>query len=380
MATYSLTATGVTAHQLAHHLDTVTLTASGTWVGTILVEKSNNGGLSWSNFLPARTTNLSSTTYLIESPDQGDTWLRWRCSAFTSGTIALATVVTAHATPTSPVQIEGEVDNLTVNDILTVGTMEVEFDGDRAAIRANTVEFRDTTDDAWVYIASGDGNGHHQLTTLGSDIWFETGGGGRAHGALVWKDPGPNGDIGWSNKQQDVLPGFRHPRHIAMSGTLFFVATSEAAASTLSSSVCQIAYTGTVAGTSRTLFMKNTDQFKINGGGSQYVEFNMGIGGSNKVQQNIDFWINDAKFVTYSSAANKARAGTATLVGGTVTVANITVTTKTKIILSRNTPGGSIGDLSAPSASRTAATSFVINSASGTDTSTVDWFLIEVET
>lgn len=68
-----------------------------------------------------------------------------------------------------------------------------------------------------------------------------------------------------------------------------------------------------------------------------------------------------------------AQKGTSTLVGGTVTV---TVPwwdpTTQKLTFSRNTPGGAVGDLSAPIASRT-STQFVINSASGTDTSTVDW-------
>jgi len=68
--------------------------------------------------------------------------------------------------------------------------------------------------------------------------------------------------------------------------------------------------------------------------------------------------------------------GTATLVGGTVTVSTTAVTVNSRIMLTRNTPGGTVGDLSAPSASRSAGSSFVINSASGTDTSTVDWVVI----
>lgn len=70
--------------------------------------------------------------------------------------------------------------------------------------------------------------------------------------------------------------------------------------------------------------------------------------------------------------------GTAGLTGGTVTVtANITA--NSRIIVGRNTPFGTIGDLSAPVASRTnntatgAVGSFVINSASALDTSIVDW-------
>lgn len=67
------------------------------------------------------------------------------------------------------------------------------------------------------------------------------------------------------------------------------------------------------------------------------------------------------------------RKGTATLVGGTVTVVvpwwDPTIQTLT---IGRNTPLGAIGDLSVPAASRT-NTQFVINSANAGDVSTVDW-------
>lgn len=70
-----------------------------------------------------------------------------------------------------------------------------------------------------------------------------------------------------------------------------------------------------------------------------------------------------------------AVAGTATLVAGTVTVATAAVGASSKIFLTCNTPGGTIGFLSAPVASIVAATSFVINSVV-TDTSTVNWWII----
>lgn len=69
--------------------------------------------------------------------------------------------------------------------------------------------------------------------------------------------------------------------------------------------------------------------------------------------------------------------GTATLVGGTKTVSTTAVGASSKIFLTRNTPGGTAGDLSAPVASITPATSFVINSADGADTSTVNWLIID---
>lgn len=69
-----------------------------------------------------------------------------------------------------------------------------------------------------------------------------------------------------------------------------------------------------------------------------------------------------------------ANVGTATLVAGTVTVSSSLVTASSKIFLSFNTPGGTQGFLS--QGTIVAGTSFVINSSSATDTSTVNWFII----
>lgn len=68
--------------------------------------------------------------------------------------------------------------------------------------------------------------------------------------------------------------------------------------------------------------------------------------------------------------------GITTLVAGTKTVSTTAVAAGDKILLSRVTPGGTTGDLSAPAASITAATSFVINADVNTDTSTVAWAIV----
>lgn len=81
---------------------------------------------------------------------------------------------------------------------------------------------------------------------------------------------------------------------------------------------------------------------------------------------------NKIKIATGSNAS----VGTATLVAGTVTVNTTAVATGSTIFLTCNTPGGTQGFLSAPSGSIVNATSFVINSSSGTDTSTVNWWII----
>lgn len=68
--------------------------------------------------------------------------------------------------------------------------------------------------------------------------------------------------------------------------------------------------------------------------------------------------------------------GTVTLVAGTVTVNTTTVTSSSKIFVVVNTPSGTQGFLSVPSASIVNSTSFVINSTSNTETSTVNYWII----
>lgn len=65
--------------------------------------------------------------------------------------------------------------------------------------------------------------------------------------------------------------------------------------------------------------------------------------------------------------------GSATLVAGTVTVPNGSVFTGCIVILSRQTIGGTAGNLTW---TITPSTSFTISSSSGTDTSVVAWLLI----
>ncbi|OCX52657.1 hypothetical protein BEL04_14520 [Mucilaginibacter sp. PPCGB 2223] len=76
------------------------------------------------------------------------------------------------------------------------------------------------------------------------------------------------------------------------------------------------------------------------------------------------------------ATGTNASIGTATLVAGTVTISTTAVTASSKIFITRNTTGGTIGSLSVPSTSITANTSFVINSDSASDTSTINWWVI----
>lgn len=70
-----------------------------------------------------------------------------------------------------------------------------------------------------------------------------------------------------------------------------------------------------------------------------------------------------------------AKIGTAVLVGGTVTVSNTSVTANSRIFLTSQSDGGTVGFLRITA--KTAATSFVITSSSVLDTSTVAWMIIE---
>lgn len=71
---------------------------------------------------------------------------------------------------------------------------------------------------------------------------------------------------------------------------------------------------------------------------------------------------------------SNGRMGTAVLVAGTVTVSNTSVTANTRIFLTTQAAGGVQGFLSS---TRSAGTSFTINSSLSTDTSTIAWLLIE---
>lgn len=70
-----------------------------------------------------------------------------------------------------------------------------------------------------------------------------------------------------------------------------------------------------------------------------------------------------------------AAMGTATLVAGTVTVNDTRVTANTRIFLMGQNSSGTAGELTI--SARTAGTSFTITSASGTDTRTVAYLLVE---
>lgn len=86
--------------------------------------------------------------------------------------------------------------------------------------------------------------------------------------------------------------------------------------------------------------------------------------------------------VTPGNSGTTFQKGTATLVGGTVTVSNVRLTTSSIIQVTRNTPGTALNSICCRSADRNVgAGSFVIRAESavgvlGTETSTVDWLIV----
>ena len=109
----------------------------------------------------------------------------------------------------------------------------------------------------------------------------------------------------------------------------------------------------------------------------------MNLQGSGLVAESGGTWNVQGVNLAVHSAGNglrvaegsNAKQGTATLVAGTVTVSNTSVTANSRILLTIQTPGGAVGAVYV--SARTAGTSFTITSTSGTDTSTVAYEIIE---
>lgn len=78
---------------------------------------------------------------------------------------------------------------------------------------------------------------------------------------------------------------------------------------------------------------------------------------------------------TMATAPNlQARTGNITLVGGTKTVADASVTNKTNVLLTRRVSGGTVGEITYQT---TPGVGFTVNSSSGTDSSRLTYLLVE---
>lgn len=120
------------------------------------------------------------------------------------------------------------------------------------------------------------------------------------------------------------------------------------------------------------LFATNaTERLRISSGGNTLLGLTTDDG-VNKLQVTGHLKVNLTGKVKIATGTN-ASAGTTTLVAGTVTISTTAIATGDNVILTVITPAGTQGFLSAPSASIVNGTSFVINSSSATETSTVYW-------
>lgn len=255
--------------------------------------------------------------------------------------------------------------------------------GDRTVFKGDTWEWKSIGARNGLYINLT--TPHPQLTLTASDLWFETGDAGAAVGSISTLSQ--NADFGYSTYQQDDLPGFHPFRNMAYSGTMFYIPWSEHASYTAASSEpMQTAQIGTIAAGTQGMATTNLNSWTFhNAGNTRYWEMYLGGSSIFKTQTNVDFWINDAKFISYSSTAAKARTGEATLSSGTLTVTNTSMTAGDEIITSLKTPGGTLC-LGTVKWSFTAATNFILTAVQAdgstctTDTSTYAWWIINKQT
>lgn len=146
----------------------------------------------------------------------------------------------------------------------------------------------------------------------------------------------------------------------------------------------QIAYTGSTFSSSAIspnsiLFYTQLANGKLQhmaaGSGGVFEVYTGGIATSNLRLKVSDATTGITNKLAVTTGSNKT-IGTATLVGGTVTVNNTSVTANSLIFLSRQTTGGTTGQLSI---TKSAGTSFTITSTSGTETSTVAWWIVDTQ-
>ncbi len=80
--------------------------------------------------------------------------------------------------------------------------------------------------------------------------------------------------------------------------------------------------------------------------------------------------------LSIATGANASLGTSAAMTAGAIVISTTAVSASSKIFVTHNTLGGTPGAVSAPTASIIAGTSFAIASSSATDTSTVNWMII----
>lgn len=119
----SFTATGNGDALFVRNNESFTYSVSGTFVGTVVLEKSNNGGLTWTPITSA--TGAASGTVVVENTDGSAVVVRFRCSAFTSGTIVTSLVEVSETVQRFLNRAGDSVLTLTETGVSVPGTLDV---------------------------------------------------------------------------------------------------------------------------------------------------------------------------------------------------------------------------------------------------------------
>ena len=115
------------------------------------------------------------------------------------------------------------------------------------------------------------------------------------------------------------------------------------------------------------------------GSNVQAYDADLGLYAAISPSSNVQTLLGSANYASFRAALgidpSVISSGTATLVGGTVTVSHAAVTASSRIVVTGNADGGTPGWLRV--SARSAGATFTITSSSGADTSTVAWILAE---
>lgn len=132
----SFTAVGVGTGLAVKHGDKFTYAVSGTFVGTVVLEYTRDGGASFQSS-GISATGAASGTVFVETPDLGAANYRFRCSAFTSGTIVTSLVDANAALVQEFKDINGNTI-LSINESGIVVTGTVTNSGGEVAVATNS--------------------------------------------------------------------------------------------------------------------------------------------------------------------------------------------------------------------------------------------------
>lgn len=140
-------------------------------------------------------------------------------------------------------------------------------------------------------------------------------------------------------------------------------------------SATTITYKSRVTSESQVRFRRLVNGQQEWGDGTSVVDTNLYRSAADTLATDDDLAIALAGKGLKVKEGSNAKMGVSTLVAGTIVVSTTAVTASSRIFLTCQTPGGTPGFLRV--SARTAGTSFTILSSSGTDTSTVAWFIVE---